>query len=133
MRGSTLDKRAKEIILQQIHELGEVTTEAVMDLVRPHYMFNALAAKEQAVRRKSHRLMSQFRDENGVRTCYNFEDSTGASKYINVDITDDLDALTGVNIQISSKLNGLLQAKKKIIRRAIELGGQMKMFDSDVQ
>lgn len=128
MRGSALDKRAKEVILQQMHDLGEITTEAVMDLVRPHFMFNALAAKEQAVRRKSHRLMAQFRDENGTRTCYSYEDDTGESKYINIDNTDDLDALTGVNIQISSKLYGLFQAKKKIIRRAAELGGQLELF-----
>lgn len=123
-----LEKRAKEVIMSRMEGLKEITTEAVMALVRPHFQFDASKAREQALRRKAHSLMAQFKDETGVRTCFNYSDN-GESKYVNIDETKSLKALNGVDIQISKKYYGLNEAKKKINRRRIELSGQMELFD----
>lgn len=124
MTNRQLDKRAKEVIMQQMAELGEITTEAVMDLIRPHFMFDFQSAKEQAIRRKSNSLMAQFKDENGIRTCY----SNGESKYINIDTTNDWKALNKVERQINNKYYGLNSAKKKIQNRKRQLSGQVDIF-----
>lgn len=125
-RGQTLEKRAKEVIMGQIEDMGEITTEAVMDLIRPHFQFDYQNAKEQAIRRKANRLMSQFRDENGIRTCF----SAGDSKYINIDTTKDMQALNAVQKQIDEKYYGLNAAKKKINKRKRELEGQLPLFNA---
>ena len=122
-----LDKRAREVILAKMEDLGEMTTEAVMELVRPHYIFDSLAAKERELRRKAHRLMAQFRDDKGVRTCYSCMDN-GQSKYVNVDKTSNVAALNSVNIQLRNKYIGLRRARKKVNRRLLELAGQMELF-----
>jgi hypothetical protein len=125
----SLDKRAKEAVLSQMEDLGEITTESVMELIRPHYIFDPIRIKERELRRKANSLMSQFKDDHGMRTCYNYKDVDGESVYINVDETKDLRALNRVKKQINSKFNGLHKAKKKIDRRSLELSGQIGLFD----
>jgi len=126
-----LDKRAKAVIMMLMEDLGELTTEAVMDLIRPHYMFDPRVAREREIRRKAHRIMAQFKDEKGTRTCYNFTDTTGLSKYINVDKTSDVDALKSVDAQLRNKYLGLRQGRKKVTARLLELAGQIAIFDED--
>jgi hypothetical protein len=128
-----LDKRAKEAIFEQIAELGEITTEAVMDLVTPHYAFNPRKAKEREIRRRANSLMSQFRDEQGIRTCFNYKDVDGQSKYVNVDETKNQTALNRVEQQINSKYDGLTKTKVKIERRQLKLNGQLGLFDKSAQ
>jgi hypothetical protein len=125
-----LDKRAKEVILAQMEELGEVTKEAVVELIRPHYIFDACVAREREIGKKANSLMAQFRDEHGARICYNYNDD-GQSKYINVDTTKNLRALNGVEKQLNNKFYGLNQAKKKVEHRQLELSGQMELFDKE--
>ena len=124
MTNRLLDKRAREVIIQQMTELGEITTDAVVDLLRPHFMFDYQGALEQSLKRKANSLMSQFKDDNGIRNCY----SNGDSKYINIDMTKDWKALNQVEKQINQKYYGLNCAKKKIRNRKRELSGQMDVF-----
>lgn len=122
---NSLSKRAKEFILTQMEELGEATIEDVMDLVRPHYIFDSLAARERAIHRRAHGILAQFRDEEGVRTCFNYKDGEGRSKYIDVDTTYDSIALEGVNTQLTQKLVGLIKAKYKVRARELKLSRQI--------
>ena len=124
-----LDKRAVEAILRLMEELDEVTTEAVMDVIRPHYVFDPHVAKEREIRRKANRLMARFRDDKGIRTCFSYKDVTGQSKYVNVDKTNDIEAVKAVNEQINDKYFGLGKAKKKLNARLLELAGQTKLFE----
>lgn len=128
-----LDKRAREVILMRMSERGEMAVEEVMDLVRPHYDFDPLVSKEREIRRKSNRLIAQLKDEQGVRTCFGYTDSNGQSKYINVDKTENVEALVAITSQINSNYNGLKKTAKKLNSRLLELVGQMKMFDQDEQ
>lgn len=126
MREPVLDKRARNIIIEQIKENGEMETEDIMDLIRPHYLFDPRKAREQAVRRKANQLASQVRDENGIRTVFNCREN-GVSKYINVDVSNDLPALKNVECQLLEKLNGLKASTAKASRRRIEVEGQLSL------
>lgn len=126
-RQTSLDKRAKEVILNQMEQLGEITTEEVMSLIRPHFMFDVAIAKEQSLRRKANNIMRQFKDSKGQRTCYNYKDSTGTSVYANIDITKDLEALNKIEEQLNKKFYGLNASKRKISRRRMEILGQMSL------
>jgi hypothetical protein len=126
-----LDKKAREVILGIMADRGVMTVEEVMDLVRVHFMFDPIASKEREIRKKSNRLMAQLKDKQGVRTCLNYTDSKGQSKYINVETTEDVDALVAVTEQIYRNYNGLRKTAKKLNSRILELGGQITMFGED--
>ncbi|NSB15868.1 hypothetical protein [Clostridium beijerinckii] len=121
-----LEKKAKEKILEQMDELGgEITTDDVVELLRPHYIFNIRKLREQALRRTANNLMATYRDNKGVRTCFSCKDDSGNSKYFNIETTTDLKALKNIEIQLNKKYKGLNISKKKVQRRRDELSGQV--------
>ena len=122
-----LNKKAREVILSRMEELGELTTEAVMDLIRPHFMFDPFESREREIRRKAHRVMAQFKDYKGDRTCYNCTDHF-FFKYVNVDTTSNVEALKSVGAQLRNKYLGLRKGRKKVTSRLLELAGQGSMF-----
>ena len=124
--GQVLEKRALEFIMEQIRENGEMTPEDIMELIRPHYLFDIPKIMEQTLRRKANQLMSQVRDENGVRTVFNCK-VDGISKYVNVDTCDNIMSLKSVEAQLGEKLKGLSISKAKASRRCAEVAGQMKL------
>ncbi|OOM75119.1 hypothetical protein CLPUN_35560 [Clostridium puniceum] len=121
-----LEKKAKEKILEQMDELnGEITTEAVIELLRPHYIFNIRKLREQALRRTANNLMATYRDDKGTRKCFSIKSKNGESKYVNIETTKDLEALRGIEDHLNSQYEGLNISKKKIQRRKEELSGQI--------
>jgi hypothetical protein len=131
-RYSSLEKKARESILQQMDELGEITTDAVMELIRPHYIFDIKKLRNQALRRTANNLMRKYKDDKGIRTCFNYKDN-GISKYVNVDKTKDLKALENIEIQLNKKYKGLNVSKKKVTLRKQILSGQLSIKDIDTK
>ena len=43
-RARKLEPKAREVIKQKLYEMGEVETEVVMEMIRPHFLFNAITA-----------------------------------------------------------------------------------------
>ena len=127
----SLEKRAKEVIMEQMHDLAEISTETVMELIEPHYIFDHQKAKQQAIRRKAHSLMAQFRDERGIRSFFACHDKDGNSKYINIETTKDLVALNAVEKQINNKFMGLNESKKKIELQRMKLIEQLTLWESE--
>ncbi|MDU7723530.1 MAG: hypothetical protein E7J97_22845 [Citrobacter sp.] len=125
-RQRTLEPKAREMIVQKMRESGEMETEEIMDLIRPHYIFDPQTAKEQMVRRKANQLMSQIKDENGARTVFNCK-VDGVSKYVNIDESRDVASLRSVDRQLSEKLDGLKISSAKASRRRAELEGQLSL------
>lgn len=123
---SSLEKKAREAILEQMDELGEITTDAVMELIKPHYIFDIKKLRNQALRRTANSLMRRYKDDKGLRTCFNYKDD-GVSKYVNVDKTKDLKALESIESQLNKKYKGLNESKKKIKARRQILSGQLSM------
>lgn len=126
---SSLEKQAKKAILEQMEELGEITTDVVMDLMRPHYIFDIKKLREQALRRTANNLMRSYKDDRGIRSCFNRKNKEGKSSYVNVDTTTNIDALIEIGLQLDKKYKGLNESKKKINRRMEKLSGQISIED----
>lgn len=126
MREQTLEKRARDVIVQQIMDSGDIEVEEIMDLIRPHYLFDPQKAREQAIRRKAHQLAAQIRDENGVRTVFACKDN-GVSKYVNIDLSEDLPSLKSVEAQLWEKANGNKTSAAKASHRRMEVEGQLSL------
>ncbi len=126
MKSKTLEKRARDVIVSTIMESGEMGIEEIMDLIRPHYLFDPSVAKEQAIRRKAHQLASQIRDDKGIRMVFACKEG-GTSKYVNTDTSENVDDLRGVEEQLNAKLIGLYASKSKVSARRTEVEGQMRM------
>lgn len=125
-RTRTLEKRARDVIVQLIRENSGMETEEIMDLLRPHYLFDPVSAREQMIRRKAHQLASQIRDENGARTVFNCK-VDGVSKYVNIDESKDIKSLRSVDRQLTEKLEGLKISSTKASKRVMEVEGQMSL------
>lgn len=125
-RARKLEPKAREVIKQKLYEMGEVKTEVVMDMIRPHFLFNASAAKEREIRRTAQQMMSSMRDEKGVRTVFACN-VDGVSKYVNIDMSENPDSLRGVDAQLRTKLEGLKVSSAKALRRRMEVEGQLSL------
>lgn len=122
--GKYLDRRAKEVILNQMRERGEMTTAEIMDLIRPHYFFDAQEAREQGIRRQANRLVKSLRDENGVRTCFALK---GDDVYVNIERCSDRIRVGRVEDQLQAQIEGLRASRNKARRRRQELEGQLML------
>ena len=118
-----LEKRAKEVILERMRDSGEMSVEEIMDLVRPHYFFDAQEAREQGIRRQANRLVRSLRDEAGVRTCFAVKKD---NLYVNLERCTDLNHVTAVEGSLRKQMDGLALTHKKAERRQQELAGQIK-------
>jgi hypothetical protein len=120
------NKHLRELISVTLREKGEITVGQVSELVRPFFIFDYEKSYTSELRRKVRRLMSSFKDGDGVRVC--FSDDSGL--YINVDTTNDLQALTNVKRQLMRKFDGTKRSLKKVRRREQALiDGQMALSD----
>lgn len=125
-RTRTLEPKAKAVIVATIMENGEMETEEIMDLVRPHFQFDPETAKEQAIRRKAHQLAAQIRDEKGVRSVFACK-VDGVSMYVNIDESHNAKNLRGVDAQLRMKYEGLKASCHKASKRVMEVEGQMSL------
>lgn len=125
-RTRTLETKAQEMILHKLSESGEMETEEIMDLIRPHFLFDPLTAKERQIRRKANQLAARIRDEKGIRSVFNCN-MDGVSKYVNIDESQDVRALRGVETQLAEKLNGLEISRAKASKRREETEEQVNL------
>lgn len=123
-RTRKLEPKAREMIKQKLYETGEIETEEVMDLIRPHFIFSAEDAKERELRRTAQQIMSGIRDEKGARTVFACN-VDGAYKYVNIDTSADVASLRSVDAQLRTKLEGLKISSTKASKRRMEVEGQM--------
>lgn len=130
-RTRTLEAKAADMIMQKIHESGEMKTDEIIDLIRPHYLFDPATAREQGVRRKAHQLAARIRDDKGIRSVFAC-DIDGMSVYVNIDESQDVNNLRSVEGQLNAKLLGLSSSMGKASLRRMEVEGQLK-FDFDAK
>ena len=125
------DKRTKEVIFRNMEELGgEMSQQDVMDIIRPYMEADIDIAKlkEQYCRRVANGLMSRYRDERGIRTCFTVKGGEG-SKYVNIDKTQSEEDLRSINTALRKKINGLISSKNKVSKNMRVLAGQMTIED----
>lgn len=117
-RNKNLTKEAWDKIIKRIREDGIMDTETAMELVRPHYIFDPNAAREQGIRRKAQQIMASIRDGDNVRSVFNCRDAAGRSIYVDIDASDDLNVIIRIFERISSDINGLRQNALKLRKRS---------------
>lgn len=127
MASKYLTPEARDYIEEQVHDFGEITTEEVMELVRPHFLFDPETAREQQIRRVAHRIMSAVRADDGTRTCFAVNKG-GESTYVNVENTTSIEDLDKVKAQLGNKYDGLNRSLKKVNERFREIEGQTSLL-----
>lgn len=131
-RYSGLEKEARETILTQMDNIGEITTVELMEIIRPYYMFDIRKLRNQALRRTANSLMRNNKDDKGIRTCFSCKNKEGKSIYINIDTTKDLKALEKIELQLVKKYKGLNASKKKVKLRKQTLSDQLDMKEANM-
>jgi hypothetical protein len=125
----SLERKAKETILRQIEDLGEITIENAIELVTPHFSFDADKSRKSAIRRKAISLIAQSRDEKGVRKCFVIKDTKGISKAINVEKSNCLAELLLVESAFTKVMSGYYGSMAKVKNRKSILESQTSIFD----
>ena len=127
MASKYLTPEARDYIEEQVHDFGEITTDEVMELVRPHFLFDPETAREQQIRRVAHRIMSAVRADDGTRTWFAVNKG-GESTYVNVENTTSIEDLDKVKAQLGNKYDGLNRSLKKVNERFREIEGQASLI-----
>lgn len=125
MRHCAITKEARDYIIDKMKDIGEMSTEEVMTLIEPHFTFDPVQAKSQQIRKQAHQMMSKMRDKYGVRTCFAVNDINHNSVYVNVEKTEDPEALDAIEKQLTGKYTGLNASIKQVKRRKEEISGQI--------
>lgn len=125
----SLERKAKETILRQIKDLGEITIENAIELVTPHFSFDADKSRKSAIRRKAISLIAQSRDEKGVRKCFVIKDTEEISKAINVEKSNSLTELALVESAFTKVMGGYYSSIAKVKNRKNILEVQISIFD----
>lgn len=118
----TLSKEARTAIISEMRKRSEMTTDEAMELVRPHYVFDSLSAKEQLIRRKANSLMASIRGKDGIRAYFA---ATKSKRYVNIEQTLNLKDLKAIVAQLECKKVGLDASIKKTRNRMKEIEGQI--------
>jgi hypothetical protein len=114
---STIDPVAKEVLKEIAIEIGLCKSKDACDLLRPHIEYDLEVLKEKELRQQANRIFAGIRDKNKERSCLNYKDKDGESTFVNVDTTEDKDALAGVRLQIDKKYTGIKKTRNKVNRR----------------
>ena len=130
MKNRTLMKKAKEAILKQIEELGEITIEEAIQLVDPHYSFDSQQARKSAVRRKAISIISLVKDEKGIRKNFVITDKEGTAKVIDIDKSKNVRDLDELKKHLVKSRITIGRSIKKIGKRQKQLTGQISIFDN---
>lgn len=131
MSNRKLTKEAKSFILMQMGNNDRLDLETVMDFVRPHYLFDPEASREQGIRAVSRNLIKQIRDDRGLSEFYHFTDEDGKSAYLNISKTVDPVAYNKAEQQVVKQVNTLNEVAKKFKLNRQRLEGQISMFDAE--
>ena len=127
-RNKIISKEAREYIVAQLHDNGEMTKSEVMDMTRPHCSFDPVALQEQALSRLVGGIIRSVRDSSGVRSAFIVRNT---DTVVDVDTCKSLDKISVVEEQLAKQLDGIRASHRKAERRKQELTGQMDIFAAE--
>lgn len=122
-----MSKEAYEYVIQTVTENGSMSTDDVVDLIRPFYDFDPAAARERELRRYAGRIASYQRDEEGDRTMFLEKNS---SEIISIVTCDDVVKVKAIQNQLRSQICGLERSCRKASNRVRILEGQISLFEN---
>ena len=121
-----MSKEARDMVLKRIEEEGFVSTDEIVNFIRPFYLFDYEAAHERELRRYVGQLVRVRRDTQGVRTT--FLEKTH-SEIVDIDTCIDAVKVELVSDQLKIQSQGIWKSYKKAARRGLDLKGQVSLFD----
>lgn len=122
-----ITRQAREYIINEIHDRGQMTKSEIAELIRPHCSFDPQALQEQALNRLVGSICRSIRDESGVRTVFIAKNQDAV---VDIETSTSLELVATVDDQISANLRGLVASKQKTERRRQELFGQTNLFEA---
>ena len=128
-RYSVLSKKAREHIIDQLREKGELTKSEVVEMIRPHCSFDPIQLQEQTLNRIAAGIIRSIRDENGVRTAFIVRKT---DTVIDIETCKSLPKVRAVEDWLSLQLDGLEMSRNKARNRRLELEGQMNLFNTAI-
>ena len=126
-----LEKEARKVILGKMEHLEDISKEAVVEMIRPHYSFDHIKALDKELKREADYLIAKVRDENGQRRFFTYKDSNGKSAYVNVDETENLSKILKVKKRLHKQFQGLRASREKVSRRQREVSEQLSLWGND--
>lgn len=133
MASRTLMKKAREKIISQIEELGEISIEEAMEIIEPHFIFDSEQAKRSAIRRTATNIIARIKDDKGIRKNFIVKDKNQNSKAIDVEKSKSIKELKTLKEHLKKTRDTTDRAIWKIDKRAQVLSGQLSMEDIEVK
>jgi len=126
-RSHKLTKQAREYITGIMTERGGLSTEDAVELIRPHLLLDPQELIRAETLRVVQRIMRGIRGKTGKRACFNYKDGAD-SQYVNIETTESIQALNGVEKQLDGQFIGLIASKKRITKRRSVLINKKRSF-----
>lgn len=127
-----MDRKVRDKIFKEIKENGKLQKEYVVELIKTYDdRPNVNKLIEQYYKSKADRIMSSFKDENGIRDCFAIKDNQNKTKYIDLSKPNllNLSEVELVRIkQENAKHNKEEVIKKTNISKQV-IVGQLKIKD----
>ena len=121
-----MSKAASDYVVDTIREYGCMSTDDMIELVRPHYDFDPRTAREREIRRYVGAIVRNMRDDQGTRVA--FLEKTN-SEIVNIDTCKDAAKITAVTQQLHKQAAGSFRSYRKAAKRRFEVNGQIGIFD----
>lgn len=125
------DKKVKQNIYKKMEELGgEITQNDILEIIKPYLKSEIDIDKLVSSWEKSvaNRLMTNFKDERGIRDCFVVRDKTN-SKYVNVNLSKNIKDLKKINDKLAHSIEGLKASQTKVYVQQRKLEGQLSIDD----
>lgn len=127
-KNKIISKEAREHIIAQLHDNGEMTKSEIMDMTRPHCSFNPVALQEQALSRLVGGIIRSVRDSSGARSAFIVRNM---DTVVDIDTCKSLLKVSAVEEQLAKQLDGIRASHRKAERRKQELAGQTDLFAAE--
>lgn len=120
-----MDRKVRDTIFNEIKASGRLEKDYVVGLVKTYEPLpdvNKLI--EQSYKSKADRIISKFKDENGIRDCFAVKTADNKTKYIDLTKADLLE-LKDIDTVIAKQLNSN-RSRDDIIKKA-KISRKVKM------
>ena len=133
MGNRTLMKKAREKIISQMEELGEISIEEAMKIIEPHFIFDSDQAKKSAIRRTATNIIARIKDDKGIRKNFIVKDKNQNSRAIDVSKSKNVKDLKKIKEHLKKTRDTTDMAIWKINNREKVLSGQLSIKDIEAK
>lgn len=124
-RNRYITHEAREYVIDQLHDKGELSKSEVVELLRPHCSFDPIQLQEQKLGELAASIIHGIRDSSGVRSAFIIRKM---DTVIDIETCRTLEKVKAVEEQLSRQIDGLRLSRNKALNRRQELEGQMSVF-----